>query len=159
MPLVMFWGTNTRPTGQASGQFLCPVCRSEQYVEHVEATRWYAGLILIVPYWFTRPLGPHFQCGKCRYLFPEAALMPVISQEEADEAVPQEDLLQQIREDLEMGTSVEETKRLLLEMGTDGEVAIKLVKTAAAGRTKRCGQCGLNFLDSLAACARCGRTL
>jgi hypothetical protein len=161
MPLLMLWGTRTRETGYRSGTFTCPVCNTEQYYQHVNATRWYCGLIIVVPYWFTRDLGPHYQFARCKHLFPEELLTPILPpfRLAEQEEIPPEDLLQQIREELEMGTSVEQTKRLLLEAGTNGEIAIKLVNTVVAGRVKRCAQCGQGYLDTLASCPRCGRTL
>jgi len=150
--MIIIWGSKGREIELGAGHFHCPVCAIRQPYRHIRVARYFT--LYFVPLIETENLGQFVKCQVCERLFAEDLLHARPPMELS--AIHDDELLDQVREELEMGTSIEETKRLLLDQGHDGETAIQLVKMAAAGRQKPCPRCKVNYLDSVQRCSRCG---
>jgi hypothetical protein len=170
--MFIVWGSTGKEIEIGRGQFHCPACGGRRAYRHVRAARYFT--LYFIPLWETENLGQYIKCETCQNAFHEAALSgnghggrgtkrrggkKGKNKASAKRGQESEDLLTSTREELELGTSVQETKQLLLDMHVDGVVADKLIAAATGGRTRECAECRLRFLDQVAACTACGRTL
>lgn len=168
---MIIWGTTGRETEIGSGRFHCPVCHGTREYRLVRAARYFT--LYFIPLFETQDLGRYIKCVSCQHNFDERVLQDAPGgrnkskrrggkkkgSRAQEPARDQEDLLELTREELEDGTSVQESRQLLMQMGIDGGVADKLLAAATGGRTKACPRCNLSFLDGVPNCANCGQAL
>jgi hypothetical protein len=148
--LMIIWGSRGREIEQASGQFHCPQCESEQRYQHLRVATSFT--LYFIPLFETEHHGDYIKCGQCNGQFKPAVL-------EYKPPSQAERVLHSIRADLENGTPVQMARTKLLNAGVEAAVAEKLVSVAAGDKQARCGACDLSFVEGVVRCSMCGGSL
>ncbi len=147
---MIIWGWRGREIEQASGQFHCPQCESEQPYQHLRVATYFT--LYFIPLFETTHHGDYVKCRRCNGQYKTAVL---------DYEPPShvERLLGSVRSDLESGTPIEMARTKLLNANVGPEVADKLVTFAAGDKLVRCGACNLSFVEGVARCSACSGPL
>jgi hypothetical protein len=147
---MIIWGWRGREKIQASGQFHCPQCESDQRYQHLRVATYFT--LYFIPLFETEHHGDYIKCEQCKGQFKTA----VLDYKPLSEA---EKVLYSIRADLENGTPVQMARTKLLNAGVEEDIAEKLITIAAGDKQVRCEACELLFVMGVARCSSCGGRL
>ncbi len=64
---MIIWGSRGREIEQASGQFYCPQCESEQRYRHLRLATYFT--LYFIPLFETAHHGDYIKCGQCNGQF------------------------------------------------------------------------------------------
>jgi hypothetical protein len=145
MPIVI-WGSRGITRKRGSGRFYCPDCDRERDYELKEVQPFFT--LYFIPLFPTGSGQRFVECLKCGSGFPEAVLDRGPAPDDAR-------LMENLREDLEGGLSLEKARDQLVQVGMDRREAERTLDRLSGGKSWHCSGCGQRYLDSVTRCKAC----
>jgi len=143
---MIIWGWKGREIQQASGQFYCPQCNSDQPYHHLRVATYFT--LYFIPLFETEHPGDYIKCRRCSGAFKTAVL-------EYEPPSSADRILMSLRADLENGTPLEAARIQLVNAGMGNETAHQLVSATAGDRLLCCTKCDRTFVVDVIRCSIC----
>ncbi len=147
MPIII-WGSRGITSRLGSGRFHCPRCETATEYTHQEVKSYFT------IYWI--PLFPigggqrYVECDVCGGTYKEEVLELSPARSGGGSR-----LVNEVRQDLEAGCSLEQIEGDLVSRGMSREQAEHIVLQVADGDLYRCPDCGDHYLSVVGQCERC----
>jgi hypothetical protein len=145
MPIII-WGSRGLTKNLEQGEFYCPGCDSQRDY-HLRQVREFFTLYFIPLF----PVGKaqrYIECDTCKGTYKEEVLT-------MEPPSDMDRFMARLYQDLQEGTSVEETENRLVELGLERSQAETIVKGMTEDKVWQCDTCGEHYRKGVRKCKRC----
>lgn len=152
---MIIWGSKGKTKVKSKGSFLCPVCKSQQRYEHHVVGKYFT--LYFIPLFKTKTIGEYIECKNCYMTFKPEVLDWSRGRAQAQAEI--NEVINDIKEQLNSGVPIEIILHAFLEKGFDKDIAGRLLMEATNNRLNKCTNCDLAYSTSISYCPQCGSKL
>jgi hypothetical protein len=147
---MIIWGSKGRQMKLGSGDFNCPKCQAKRPYNHMRSTLYFT--LYFIPLFRMRNLGEYIECQTCKQGFQ----MEILQYEPPTQA---QIITGQVEEELEAGLPLHMAQKKMTSNGVSEADAKQIISTASRGITKKCKDCGFEYISTVTLCSNCGGRL
>jgi hypothetical protein len=156
---MIIWGSKGKLRTLSQGQFFCPYCQKVTGYQHKRVARYFT--LYFIALFQTENLGEFIECQSCCFTFKMEVLnlTQSLRVEQEKQQLEAKKVIDDLREALTGGASLQSVKSMIKASGGNEEVALAVLAAATEGKVKYCKNCGTQFIEDLSFCSVCGTPL